>query len=546
MTLGVSRLRDPAAKWTFLSVIVVIALTAAIRVPLLDIPFERDEGEYAYIAWRLGHHELPYRDWVDQKPPGVFWVYRLALNLPLNPIRSVHGVGLLFAVASAGALFFLARRFMGRPWAAIAAALFAILLTDPLVQGTTANTELFMLLPLILSQLAFFSATTDSRQRIPFALLSGVLTGIAVAFKQVAAVNGFLLIVLYPLFVPGEKRLRNTLSFAGWSVAGAAVVWGLIAIYFYLHQGLAALVENVFTHNLEYINAMPWPARLLLCDRTLAVLARSQALVWLLAAAGFIALYRTGKIKLLFFLAGWLGTSLVGISASGNFYPHYFQQMLPALALLATFGAEALSAARFWQAVPTWGRATVVAVMLAVLPAVVIYPYLFAYSPAEAIRKMYPGNYFAEMPELARRIARATAPNDRLFVFGSEAELLFYAQRASATRYIFLFPLYGPYRDIREKQMAAAEEISRNRPAAAAAYLPNDLFSMPGSEQFFTQWSRSYLRENFRVVEYLTLNEDGSIRINTGTDDQEPPFPRGQYIVGVTFLKRTGSADESR
>ena len=106
MALGVSKPGDTAAKWTILAVAVIVLLTAAVRVPLLGIPFERDEGEYAYIAWRLGHHELPYRDWIDQKPPGIFWIYWLALQLPLDPIRSVHCMGLLWSAASAGAFFF--------------------------------------------------------------------------------------------------------------------------------------------------------------------------------------------------------------------------------------------------------------------------------------------------------------------------------------------------------------------------------------------------------------------------------------------------------
>ncbi len=76
--------------------LLLILLTLAIRTPFLGIPFERDEGEYAYIGWRLEHHELPYRDWVDQKPPAIFWVYRLAFFLPLDPVRAVHFVGLLF------------------------------------------------------------------------------------------------------------------------------------------------------------------------------------------------------------------------------------------------------------------------------------------------------------------------------------------------------------------------------------------------------------------------------------------------------------------
>src|SRR5262245_26244030 len=90
-------LLKPLVRACALPVAIIIFLTAALRLPLLDIPLERDEGEYAYIGWRLGHQELPYRDWVDQKPPGVFWVYRAALSLPLEPIRAIHLSGLLFS-----------------------------------------------------------------------------------------------------------------------------------------------------------------------------------------------------------------------------------------------------------------------------------------------------------------------------------------------------------------------------------------------------------------------------------------------------------------
>ena len=95
----------------------LILIVAAIRAPLLPIPLERDEGEYAYIAWRLAYDELPYRDWVDQKPPAVFYVYRLSLSLPLEPVRAIHFVGLLFAAVSTCALFFLGLRFTDRFWA---------------------------------------------------------------------------------------------------------------------------------------------------------------------------------------------------------------------------------------------------------------------------------------------------------------------------------------------------------------------------------------------------------------------------------------------
>src|SRR5205807_3822270 len=100
----------------------LILIVAAIRAPLLPIPLERDEGEYAYIAWRLGYNELPYRDWIDQKPPAVFYIYRFALSLPFEHVRAVHFIGLLVAAASTRALFLLGLRFMDRSWAWVGAA----------------------------------------------------------------------------------------------------------------------------------------------------------------------------------------------------------------------------------------------------------------------------------------------------------------------------------------------------------------------------------------------------------------------------------------
>ena len=109
--------------------------------------------------------------------------------LPFEPIRAIHFVALLFSATSACALFFLGLRFMSRFWAWLAAALFALLAADPLVQGTAANTELFMLCPLILSQIAFVTAVNRQIKTVLFMLLAGAFTGVAFMFKQVSIVN---------------------------------------------------------------------------------------------------------------------------------------------------------------------------------------------------------------------------------------------------------------------------------------------------------------------------------------------------------------------
>ena len=526
-------------KSTILSLSLIVILTAAIRLPLLNIPFERDEGEYAYIAWRLGQHELPYRDWVDQKPPGVFWVYRFALSLPLEPVRGVHAVALLFSVASACALFFLARRFMGIFWAGAAAILFAALSADPWIEGTAANTEIFMVLSLILSLLAFLRAEPEGRRGKIFMLLCGALIGASALFKQVAFVNWPFLTALYPVYISREKRFQQTLSFVAWSAAGAAVVWCPVLVFFFLRHGLADFIYDAFTHNLEYVNAVPLSMRGNNCARTLEILFRTQAAAWLFAFAGFAALLKSGRGRLFLLLAGWFTASFLGTSASGYFFPHYFQQLLPALALAAALGAEALCSSRFAAAMPSLVRRSLTALLLAALPAISFYPFIFKLTPAQAVSKIYPANFFAEMPALAKRLAQVTKPDDRVFIFGAEPELLFYARRVSATRYIFLFPLYGPYADARKNQLAAAAEITANHPAAAL-YLPNGLFFGKGTDQYFTRWTLFYFRKFYSADMWLFLDRlDAPSLLPLGL-----PRPEGANLAGALLARKADDRQE--
>ena len=270
-------------RWTLCGLALVVLLTLILRLPLLNIPLERDEGEYAYIAWRLDYGELPYRDWVDQKPPGVFWAYRAALAIPIDPVCAIHLLVLIVSAASACTLFFVAIRFVGRPWALTAACLFALHSADPAVQGPAANTEQFMLFPLLFSIFLFLQATGETKRRATLMVACGALTGIAIAFKQVAAVNWIFLIAAFPFFAPAGRRFRDGITFAAWSTAGAAAVWLAISLYFLARQGFGDFIYNVFTHNFEYVHAMPLLVRWRFFTETAGALSKSEAVLWALS-----------------------------------------------------------------------------------------------------------------------------------------------------------------------------------------------------------------------------------------------------------------------
>jgi hypothetical protein len=431
---------------------------------------------------------------------------------------------------------------MDRFWAWLAGALFALLSADPLVQGTAANTELFMLCPLILSQIAFLAAAAKNRRNVLLMVLAGALTGIACMFKQVAIVNWFLLAALYSVFAGKEKRWRGAVSFVAWSAAGLLTVVGLVALYFWRYGALHNLVDNVFTHNLKYVGAVGVTARLEYCWGTLTMLARTQVIVCAFAAVGLVSFLKSGNTKWFLFLGASLLTGAIGVSASGYFFPHYFQQLLPPLALAAAVGAQTIAASKSWRVFPLWSRRVAVVLALAVLPALTLWPFLFTYTPAEAVRKIYPGDFFAEMPQFAQRIETLTPPDKRVFVFGAEPELLFYARRASATRYIFLFPLYGPYGNAREKQLVAAAEVESANPPTAV-YFPNLLFFTSGTDQYFTDWSRSYMEQNFNVDTLLIAGEFGTAQmLNVASDVQPDVSAAREALIGAILVRRSHEA----
>jgi hypothetical protein len=75
-----------------------------------------------------------------------------------------------------------------------------------------------------------------------------------------------------------------------------------------------------------------------------------------------------------------------------------------------------------------------------------------------------------------------------------------------------------------------------------AAYLPNALFFVPGTDQYFTQWSMSYLQENFYADTWLIADELGEARIETVAPGREGnPLPAGQQLIGAILTRKLTS-----
>jgi hypothetical protein len=264
----------------------------------------------------------------------------------------------------------------------------------------------------------------------------------------------------------------------------------------------------------------------------------SQGVAWALAVFGVMGLAcRKDRFPALF-LAGWAIVNAAGVSVSGHFFPHYFQQLLPAIAAL---GGAAIWTGRGGREPSRW-RAAVFG-CLALGPLVLTALSFWTVSPALAIRSIYPHNSFEDMPAIAREIESITETDDSVFVFGTEPELLFYARRTSATRYIYLFPLFGSFPDARVRQHGVIDEISSARPSVMV-WLPNLMFFNKGVPQVLTNWFKRISASDYRIHAFRVNVEGGGmklVRVAKGLDPNA--VLRGRKPTATIFVRNDDARD---
>src|SRR5207244_12113214 len=103
-----------------LVVLLAIALAALVRLRLVDVPLERDEGEYAYAGQLILKGFPPYLEAYNMKFPGTYYAYALVMALFGETARGIHVGLMLVNTGTALIVFATARRLAGDLCAAIA------------------------------------------------------------------------------------------------------------------------------------------------------------------------------------------------------------------------------------------------------------------------------------------------------------------------------------------------------------------------------------------------------------------------------------------
>ena len=346
---------------------------------------------------------------VDNKPPGVFWIYSLTFRLfGAYQMTAVHAVGFVAMAATCVLIFLIGRDLAGTRAGLLAALFYGVLTAAGNPRLLAANTEIFMMLPLCASALLML------RRRW---FWTGALLVAAGAFRQSAAINVLLVGLAVFWLEPRDRRWHAAQVVASGLLAGLVVGAGLIAFT----GSLSGFWRWTIGTLIGYASANWTPFYVWQRAKDSVVpFVVDMAVMWI-AAIALATRWRTLSVEVRLMVA-WLALAIVGSLAGGHLSWHYFIQTMGPLAVLAGLAFDRFQLSR---------TVTAAAVAGVVIPAAAWWlfdmtadPLTYDFSP--------PG---PQHVAVASYIAAHTSPSDRVFVWGDWPALYVESDRAMASRF---------------------------------------------------------------------------------------------------------------
>lgn len=494
-------------RWCFVALGIVIIFFSLIRVRLLKLPLERDEGEYAYAGQLMLQGIPPYRLAYNMKLPGTYAAYSVIMAVFGESPTGIHLGLLLINAATVILMFLLANRLFG-PLAGLAAgSSYALFSTSESVLGFAGHATHFVVLAAlggILVLLKAIESQAIEKRRLVLYFISGLLLGLSFVCKQ----PGIFFILFGGFFLmvsewPGAKNWALARHLAVFS-AGAAIPFALTCVILFFAGVLGKMWFWTFSYGAQYASALSLSQGWHQLSAMAPSVAEPALFVWILAGLGLVALaWDSRSSRHALFAIGFLLFSWAAVCPGFYFRQHYFIVLLPAVSLFVgiAVGAAERELAKHIHRVA--GAAIPLLVFLAAMVASVAAQsaVFFGLDPVAVCRHTYGNNPFPEAQTISEYINRQTAEGARIAVIGSEPEIYFYSMRHSATGYIYTYPLVEPQKYASDMQKDMAREIENSRPEYMVfVQVPDSWLPSPDSSRFIFDWFRKYTAGHYDLI----------------------------------------------
>ena len=521
-------------------ILIFIILFSLIRIRLLEIPLERDEGEFAYAAQMLLQNEPFYLSFYNYKLPGIYAAYFLIIYLFGQTIWAIH-LGLLFVNAfSILALFLIGKKLFGAPVGVMAGAFVGLLSLGQQVVGFSANWEHFVLLPALFG--IFLLLQGLETERDSYLGAGGLCLGIAFLMRQHGAffIAFAALYFLYRRVVQEKTPWEHWVRQFIWFSLGVILPFGLTCLTMWLDGTFERFWFMNFIYAPQCLREIPFAIGMNNFLLKITKIAGSALLIWCLAAVGLssLAWYKRARTEWLFLLLFTL-FSFLAIIPGYWFREHYFLLVLPAVALLAAVGVWSLANLLHYVKLDRFISATLVFLFLFALGSSVFSQrqYLFFLNPLQISRQTYGLNPFIESLKIAEYLKEHTNPNDRVLIIGSEPQINFYSQRRSSTGYVFTDQLVQNHKYALAMQQEYIKEVESRPPKfIVVVNVPTSWCLTPKSETMIFRWVDRFLKTYYRLVGIVDIKPNGVA--NYYWNNQADPEKLKTFLGAAIFMRR--------
>ena len=466
------------------------ALFFALRWNSCDAPLIRDEGDFAYSAQLLIQGVAPYEHAFMQKPPMVIYSYALSNLLLPQAFWSARLLAYLFVAMATVLAGYVARLEFGRGFALPTMWLMTPMVLLPGIEQFWASVEMLQMLP-VLATIAIYCYSRRHGHKPKHWFAAAFFAVTAILYKYTALpVLAFVFICWFVEIcrtVADRNSIWRCVIFAvAGTVAAALIELG----YFLIHDGGSRLWECTVLFNRHYVMSGPFgPADFL--SRLKDFWSDWKILFFLPCIGLFLQNPR---------IWFWFGALISAFFATSmSIYGHYYIIVMPFLALLGAAGINVLASQlnkMFKPSPRLGGLLTVVAVLLVIHPDV---PWLLC-SP-ERFDELKWGGDSSEFNFVADKVSQLSSPDDLVFIAGSEAQILYYAHRFSATRFALVYPLMIPGPDTLRYQREAIQDLEKHPPALIVFVVsPESWVRHPTTPPDFFNFLDEFLKRDYELA----------------------------------------------
>lgn len=414
---------------------ILFAVLLLLRIPSFLEPYNYgDEMIYLTLGEGVRQGVPLYLGLHDNKPPLLYLTAAAAGNLFM--FKVILAFWCLITVYAFWKL--VSSLFPGKySLHKISTIFFGILTTIPLLEGNIANSELFMIGPIIF---AFWILLTK-KNNFKNVFFSGALISIAALYKIPAAFDILGILAFWTIFLKKDE-LKEFIKKCIYLGFGFIVPIGISFIWYYFAGAFKEYFVAAFLQNFGYVSSWrPSDIAEPFLVKNAPLLIRAGIMFF---GFGILFLSRKKLSKNFILISSWLLATLFAVTLSERPYPHYLIQSVAPISLLLGMLITLKTVEQSLVVIPL------------TLAFFVPFYYKFWYYPTStyylrfvkfASRQITKEEYFQGFSsnvnmnyKLADFLSKSSNKSDKVFIWGEDSSTIYsLARRLPPTKYVAIY-----------------------------------------------------------------------------------------------------------